>query len=330
MASVSASETILDCPICMEKMTPPKKIYSCTSGHSICENCTDRVSECPTCRVSMGPGEAIRNLLVEDVFRELTLSSSNQPEPDDKKTEDKASMLLVTTTGPAAEYQGDMFGLYREDGLHNGVPYYRQLNKSKGQLLYQYSKDKWFVSDILGEDDGFLRNLTSSDTVPVSGWQYAEDDDEWQHDEGMRVTQVDDVESVKCGDITITLSGEAAEHWSDCAGVFKPMGEFSMGRQAFRNPQTDKYLSVRPGAVIWGVRDNVDSTTASLASGCAPDLCPASHRASYNDRFNIKHWQYVGDDGEWHDSADIVVKCSTHSSPNESVGSGGNPVCNII
>ena len=36
--------------------------------------------------------------------------------------------LLVTTTGPAAEYEGDMFGLYKEAGTHNGAPYYVQLH----------------------------------------------------------------------------------------------------------------------------------------------------------------------------------------------------------
>ena len=176
--------------------------------------------------------------------------------------------------------------------------------------MYQYSQEKWYISDILGDDNGFMRNLISSDTVPVTGLQYA-GGGKWQHDEGITVTPGEDMSSVRCGNITITVSGEAAKHQSTRAGVFKPTGEMSGGRQLFRNPQTGKYLNVRPGFVEWGVRDNIDSA-AGIRSGCAPDMCPASHRASYNDRLNRRHWQYWY--GGFRDSAnEIIVQCSYHS-----------------
>ena len=226
-----------------------------------------------------------------------------------KKTIGESPLLLLTTTGPAAEYKGDRFGLYKEEGLHNGVKYYRQLDRSnKGAYMYQYSKEKWYISDILGKNGGSLQNLTSSDTVPVSGWQYADGTGTWPHDGGITVTPLEDMASVMCGDITITMSGEAAKR-SDCAGVFKPTGEIGRGRQVFRNPQTGKYLN---GHARWGVRDSIDSTAAGILSGCAPEMCPASHRASYSDRFNQKHWRY-GDAQGWRDSADIIVTCSIHS-----------------
>ena len=30
---------LLECPVCMEEMKPPKKIFQCSNGHVICEHC---------------------------------------------------------------------------------------------------------------------------------------------------------------------------------------------------------------------------------------------------------------------------------------------------
>ena len=30
---------LLECPVCMEEMKPPKKIFQCSNGHVICELC---------------------------------------------------------------------------------------------------------------------------------------------------------------------------------------------------------------------------------------------------------------------------------------------------
>ena len=136
----------------------------------------------------MGPGRAFRVRGLEDVFRKLTNSSSTHPEA--KKTKSEGSLLLLTTTGPAAEEWGDVFGLYREAGLYNGVRFYRQVDRSnKGWFMYQYSKYGWYIGATLGGDLGALGNLISSDTVPVSGWQYW-DGKVWLHDENIRVTPV--------------------------------------------------------------------------------------------------------------------------------------------
>jgi len=41
--------SVLECPICMEEMTPPTKIVQCLKGHKICEPCSQReeVMFCP-------------------------------------------------------------------------------------------------------------------------------------------------------------------------------------------------------------------------------------------------------------------------------------------
>ena len=59
---------LLECPVCMELMVYPVKIYQCDNGHAICETCKNNseVSSCPSCRfwfTSASPPK--RNLLAE-------------------------------------------------------------------------------------------------------------------------------------------------------------------------------------------------------------------------------------------------------------------------
>ena len=64
-------ESSRECPICFEEMVSPIKIFQCSEGHLICENCFKRISEstqiCPFCRrdVVLSP---IRNRALEEVI----------------------------------------------------------------------------------------------------------------------------------------------------------------------------------------------------------------------------------------------------------------------
>ena len=62
-----------DCPICLERMKPPKKIFQCKNGHVLCETCIEKVYRCPTCRIPFSGEQRIRNIalekLVEDIFK---------------------------------------------------------------------------------------------------------------------------------------------------------------------------------------------------------------------------------------------------------------------
>jgi len=70
----------LECPICMEVMMPPARIWQCKVGHVICEPCKDRVrhqtlataSLCPTCKTAPFIG---RNLALERISRSLFSSA---------------------------------------------------------------------------------------------------------------------------------------------------------------------------------------------------------------------------------------------------------------
>ena len=224
--------------------------------------------------------------------------------------------LLVTTTGPAAEHQGEMFGLYRLAGTHNGAPYYVQLHdintREEPGKIYKYKDGGWRAGDVLGGAGRGLQNSSNTAAVPETGRRYHYGGGVWLDDAGIRVTRVEDISPLLCGTITISATGEAARVRADCMGQFQPTGQFSAGRQVFHNQRTDKYLSVSLGDVDWDVRDSVDNV-AGVASGCAPGLCPALRRAAVRrHRSNIKSWQYCDNDNSWHD-AEITVKCSVHS-----------------
>ena len=219
--------------------------------------------------------------------------------------------LLVTTTGPSADHRGNLFGLYKEAGTHNGAPYFSQLNdvdtEGEPYKIYKHVGGGWRAGPVLGDTACGLLNSSTTATVPESGWQYGDGTGTWPHDAGLRVTRVGDYSPLLCGTITISATGEAARVRGDCMGEFHPNGQFSAGRQVFHCQETGKYLTVRPGRAGWGVCDSVNSEADGVASGCAPGLCPALSRAAVNDRVNIKSWQYAFN-GQRH-NAEITVKC---------------------
>jgi hypothetical protein len=38
------------CPICLESMAPPARLYNCPDGHLACEECKTKVQNCHLCR----------------------------------------------------------------------------------------------------------------------------------------------------------------------------------------------------------------------------------------------------------------------------------------
>lgn len=73
---INSARMELECPICLEVMVPPNRIWQCKSGHVICETCKERVRQepgsqhafCPTCKTAPFIG---RNLALERVSRSL-------------------------------------------------------------------------------------------------------------------------------------------------------------------------------------------------------------------------------------------------------------------
>jgi len=57
---VSSAKRDLECPICMNEMKPPARIFQCRSGHPICGDCNERMrrTKCPTCNTENIIGRA--------------------------------------------------------------------------------------------------------------------------------------------------------------------------------------------------------------------------------------------------------------------------------
>ena len=131
----------------------------------------------------------------------------------------------------------------------------------------------------------------------------------------LTMTLLLDHSSVHCSDIIITATGEAARLWPECLGTFSSQpGEFYCGRQVFRNT-TGLKLQVSYYDGYWSVVDG--KGRAGLRSGSAPGMCPADPRAKI-DVDGTRNWMYVNREGEWEESSDIIITCSTHPHSNDS------------
>ena len=64
-------EKEFECPVCLEVMVPPKKIFQCVHGHLICEGCKNHpeVRSCPSCRVCILTSQFTRNIPMERLIR---------------------------------------------------------------------------------------------------------------------------------------------------------------------------------------------------------------------------------------------------------------------
>ena len=68
-AAAARLDKLLECPVCLEEMKPPRKIFQCSNGHAICEYCRHHreVTCCPTCRIKFTKKNVIRNILAESL-----------------------------------------------------------------------------------------------------------------------------------------------------------------------------------------------------------------------------------------------------------------------
>merc|ERR1712241_223307 len=236
----------------------------------------------------------------------------------DTGQDDYEEMVLVTSTGAAAEYWGSCMGVFLLAGEHNNRPYYRQkhtVDTQGARFLYSQENGIWYVNDILGEDNGYLKNTSQTASVPTSGWQYAEGwqygDGGWHHDPALTVTPLSALSSAPCSSITISAKGEAARKQASSMGTFTPTGDYSCGRQVFSSDR-GRYLIVEAGCPIWRVTHSVTAPIAYIGSPCSPGMCPAHPRARHSDRDRLsrKSWLYCYNGFQ---ESDIIVTCATHN-----------------
>lgn len=67
---VESSRSELECPVCLEEMKPPRRIWQCSDGHPVCEPCKKKpeVSCCPTCRKYLVGRSTIAEKLARSLF----------------------------------------------------------------------------------------------------------------------------------------------------------------------------------------------------------------------------------------------------------------------
>ena len=188
-------------------------------------------------------------------------------------------------------------------------------------------------SDILGEESGFLRHPGSlGREVPAKGWEFV-DSGEWRRDADLRVQTAVTTAALLCPAVTIAASGAAAAAQPSRLGTFRATGEFSSGRQVFRNTR-GQHLLVPAGKNVWSVQSSATATVGAVLlvsdifllrgliyflqgggvrSSCAAALCPAHPRNKKNKRQGrgAKHWQY-GEADSWCLDPGIVVTCARH------------------
>ena len=226
--------------------------------------------------------------------------------------------LLVTSSGPSAENQGDMLGIYKKAGTHNNCPYYRQedteMSDGEEEVIYRSNEGGWVIGPGL---DGIrhLKNASKTESVPLTGWTCW--DSVSQKDRYDQYLRIFPDQPPACGEITISDSvNKTISDWyagqSKCLGVYMPTQMFSAGRRVFKHQTQERYLLVPPGKVYWRVTESVESEGGWMRSGCAPSMCPADPRAKTNERQGWTSWLYgKGKEGGWR-HGDITVKCSVH------------------
>ena len=242
------------------------------------------------------------SLVVAD-FPDLPDVSDLPPGPD---------IIMMSSTGDAAEYFSHMLGVYVAVGEYKGSRYYRQLHTVKrGNEHFAYkTSSHWYISKDLGSN-GWLRSDEKTETIPVKKWKYWRIF--WCDDSDLKFTvYAKDSPPEPCQEIEIS----ATNMQTDCDGVYTPTSDYCNGRPVYINTNNKKVLLVDHEYLklcgCWAVLDYDESAvdTARMRSGsAAPDLCPAHPRSKRGwHKFTQYDWKYMGH----YENAKIIVKCKKH------------------
>jgi len=105
---------LLECPVCLEEMKPPKKIFQCSNGHVICELCKNNpeVRSCPTCRVKFRGHNVVRNIVAEKLARSTfeteELAELSPPAPGNRHSTIESNPPgngSISTPGPSVSFR---------------------------------------------------------------------------------------------------------------------------------------------------------------------------------------------------------------------------------
>merc|ERR1711936_156732 len=90
---VEKTKSELECPVCMEEMRPPKRIWQCSDGHPLCENCRKKpeMNNCPTCRKYL----VGRSTIAEKLARALYPPELEEEEKEGEDQERKPKKIKL-------------------------------------------------------------------------------------------------------------------------------------------------------------------------------------------------------------------------------------------
>ncbi len=219
--------------------------------------------------------------------------------------------LLISSSGPAADHQSGVFGLYEKtEEMREGRSVYTQMHDTKygDNYLELFSNNR--VWNIAARATVFLRATTLSDSPTSVTWQYKELHKTWLDDPALTVTSLNEKPSCDC-EVTISLSEDISWDIEEpgVVGLYKADGSYHRGRPVLQHQEDLFTLSVLRG--YWLVSDGVDGASF-LYSGSAPSQCPADPRAARNKRRGETHWGCWNKQRQWLESRGISVKCKKH------------------
>ena len=147
--------------------------------------------------------------------------------------------VVMSSSGPAVKYVGQCLGLYYLWDPEEKI--YKQFTTEHEQIVYEmyYYKMKgeagrWRLGELFANNFVVqMRNLTNSDTVPETGWDYAKRPGPLAKDDTTIRAEIVNTPMSICREIII--GGEIAEHCPDYVGEFRATDRMVFGKPVFRN-----------------------------------------------------------------------------------------------
>ena len=228
--------------------------------------------------------------------------------------------LVLSSTAGAAEYEGDLLGMYQELGTSKGRPFYKQRDTVGKIDYFLYFNGAcgegyvWFAGSRLGQcsKNAYLRNPGHTKVPPARGWEFLNTDlGLWQDDDHSFGLEWGGLEP--CSEVEVATGGEVARLQGQASGSYFHTGSWAEGRPVYaKTVGTPGFLRLKDSHVGWEVAPTV-SGNLSWISGGRGTLSPGDPAAggSFRYRDDRQAWAYWHEERkEWRDSkGQITIIC---------------------